>query len=153
MEESKAVFVPEMKYDKLFTALAMAQAEFGTAKKSVSGYNYKYADLEEVVKVSRPALTKNGLSVIQVIIPGVTVNGEKKPAVLKTILGHKSGQYIESNINLVFNEQGQGKAKNVLQSLGTSLTYLKRYSYAALVGVMVEDEDTDGVTPSYKYSK
>lgn len=130
---------------ELFAALAKAQSEFEIAKRNTTGYNYKYADMCELVKVSRPALSKNGLSVIQITIPGNS-GDNRSPMILKTMLCHSSGQFIESNINVVSaSENRPGKSSNLLQSLGTSLTYLKRYSYSSLIGVVVDGEDSDGV--------
>jgi hypothetical protein len=135
-------------YKELFTALAKAQSEFKVAKRNTNGYNYKYADICELVRVSRPALTKNGLSVIQLTIQGKS-GDSKTPMILKTMLCHSSGQFIESNINVVSAvNNGPSKPSNILQALGTSLTYLKRYSYSSMIGVVVDGEDSDGVTPS-----
>lgn len=129
------------KYKELFSALAKAQSEMPTAGKNTSGYNYKYADLAEIIKISRPSLTKNGLSIIQVLIPG----SEDGPALLNTMLCHSSGEYIESKVKIILQADNASKPQNKLQSLGTALTYLRRYSYSAIIGI-VTDQDTDGNT-------
>lgn len=139
------------KYKELFTALAKAQAEMPTAVKNTSGYNYKYADLAEIIKISRPSLTKNGLSVIQIIVPG----NEDNPSMLNTMLCHSSGEYIESRVKIILPQDQHGKVQNKLQALGTALTYLRRYSYSAIIGI-VTDQDSDGNTmasTSRYYSK
>jgi hypothetical protein len=110
------------------------------AEKNTSGYNYKYAGLAEIIKASRPALTKNGLSIIQVLIPG----NDDGPALLNTMLCHASGEYIESKVKIILSSDTAGKTQNKLQSLGTALTYLRRYSYSAIIGI-VTDQDTNGV--------
>lgn len=127
------------RYKELFAALAKAQSEMTIAEKNTAGYNYKYAGLAEIIKASRPALTKNGLSIIQVLIPG---NGDS-PALLNTMLCHASGEYIESKVKIILQTDTTGKPQNKLQSLGTALTYLRRYSYSAIIGI-VTDQDTDG---------
>ena len=55
---------------ELATALAKAQAEFAVAgeNKNTPYFKSAYADLMSVVQASRPSLTKNGLSVMQIII-------------------------------------------------------------------------------------
>lgn len=118
----------------LFTALAKAQAEMQTAGLSKENPYFKsrYADLAEVVRASRPSLTKHGLSVMQQIL-----TNEDGQQILYTILGHNSGQFIESRMRIV-------PPKNDIQTLGSYITYLKRYSYAALVGLVATDEDDDG---------
>ena len=118
----------------LFAALAKAQADMRTAGLSSENpyFKSKYADLAEVVRASRPSLTKNGLAIIQQIMPNP--DGQN---ILHTILGHASGQYIESRMRIL-------PAKNDIQSLGSYITYLRRYSYAAIVGLVASNEDDDG---------
>src|SRR5690606_40770672 len=56
---------------ELFTALAKAQSEMKTAGLNSQNPYFKsnYADLAEIVRGSRPCLAKNGLAVIQQILP------------------------------------------------------------------------------------
>jgi hypothetical protein len=123
---------PDLK--ELFSALAKAQSEMRTAGLSSENPYFKsrYADFAEIVRASRPALTKYGLSVIHQILPND--NGQN---VLHCILAHSSGQFISTQMRIL-------PIKNDIQSLGSCITYLKRYSYAALTGVITSDEDDDG---------
>jgi hypothetical protein len=118
--------------NELFAALAKAQASMLVADNTSANphFKHKYADLTQLVKASRPALTENGLSVIQrvVYIEGV--------AYLESILCHSSGQSISSSIAIT-------PQKNEIQSMGSYLSYLRRYSYSALVGVVTQDEEDD----------
>lgn len=120
--------------NELAAALAKAQAEMRVAALDSENPYFKsrYADFATVVKASRPALTKHGLSVVQQIIVG-----DDGQTILHTILMHASGQYMESRMRVV-------PAKNDVQTLGSCITYLKRYAYSALVGVTAADEDDDG---------
>lgn len=120
--------------NELMAALAKAQSEMRTAEIGSDNPYFKsrYADLTSIVAASRPALTKFGLAVLQEIV--LNDDGSQ---VLVTILGHSSGQYIESRMRIV-------PPKNDVQSIGSYITYLRRYSYAALVGVVAADEDDDG---------
>lgn len=120
--------------NELFSSLAKAQAEMQPAGLTSANpfFKSKYADLAEIVKASRPALTKHGLSVIQQIM----IN-EEGIHVLHTILAHSSGQWLETRMKII-------PAKNDVQTLGSYISYIRRYSYAALVGVVVGDEDDDG---------
>jgi len=119
---------------ELYTALAKAQSEMEVAELNGENPYFKsrYADLSSVVMASRPHLTKNGLSVIQQIIP--TSDGQN---ILHTRLCHASGQWVESRMRVV-------PPKNDIQTLGSYLTYLRRYTYAAIVGCVTGDEDDDG---------
>lgn len=117
----------------LTTALAKAQSEFNIAKpdKENPYFKNRYADLLSVIMATRPALTKNGLSVVQNIIH----NDDGQ--MLHTILFHTSGQYIESRMRIV-------PAKNDIQTIHSYTTYLKRIAYSSLVGVVTPGDDDDG---------
>lgn len=118
----------------LFTALSKAQSEMGTAGLNAANpfFKSRYADLAEIIKASRPALTKYGLSVSQQLI--TTDDGLN---MLVTVLGHTSGQWMESRVRIV-------PPKNDIQSLGACITYNRRFAYSSLIGVCVSDEDDDG---------
>lgn len=120
--------------DLLFTALALAQLEMegATNNKINSFYKGGYADLQEVVKVSRPHLAKNGLAVIHQIFTNTEGN-----TIMNTILTHNSGQWISSQIRIL-------PDKSDAQSIGKYITYMRRYAYAALVGVTWGEIDDDG---------
>lgn len=118
---------------ELFTAMAKAQGEMSIAHHNKENPYFKssYADLAEIVCASRPALTKNGLCVMQQIC-----QKEDGSNILHTILTHSSGQWIESTMRIL-------PSKPDVQSLQSYLTYIKRSAYASLVGVVVSDEDDD----------
>lgn len=120
--------------NELFGALAKAQLEMEIAKTDSSNpfFKSKYADLASVVKASRPFLAKNGLSVIQRVLP----NGNGS-LYLYTRLCHASGQWMESKMPIA-------PPKADIQTLGSYITYLRRYSYASTVGVVASEEDDDG---------
>ena len=118
---------------KLFEALAKAQGEMEVAKEDATNPFFKsqYADLASIIKSSRSALSKQGLSVIQRIM----ANGNGT-SYLFTRLCHVSGQWMESRMNLL-------PTKPDMQGMGSAITYAKRYAYSAMIGV-VTGEDDDG---------
>lgn len=127
--------VPAQKMAALYTALAKAQAEFLPIEKNREGQDgnrrFPYADLEEIIKKTRPALTKNGLAVIQ--LPQLVEKGH----ILITILAHQDGGTIQSEMRIP--ELGE------LKKFGGGITYLRRYAYQAVVGVTADDDlDNDG---------
>lgn len=142
--------------NELMAALAKAQGEMSAAAKDSSNpyYNSKYADLNSVWNACRDALSKHGLAVVQ------TMQNKDGQMVLETTLGHSSGQWMKSYlpINLSKSEDveldkyGKPKKKNELHLLGSALTYLRRYSLAAIVGV-APDEDDDGNSGGEVYKK
>ena len=95
-------------------------------------FKSRYADLASIVKASRPFLAKNGICVIQ-----RTVTNDSGNVFLHTRLCHSSGQWIESNMEVK-------PPKADIQTMGSYLTYLRRYMYAAVTGVVSSDEDDDG---------
>jgi hypothetical protein len=118
----------------LAAALAKAQAEMTHASKDAKNPHLKskYADLSAVIDAARPHLAKNGLSVVQVTDPG-----ELDTVVLMTQLSHASGQWVRGWYPVK-------PVKNDPQGFGSALTYARRYSYAAIVGVAASGEDDDG---------
>lgn len=118
----------------LIGALAKAQGKIITAKKDKKNPFFKsnYADLSSVWDACRSALSENGLAVVQSV-----QTLENRPMELVTTLAHASGQWIKSHMPII-------TVKNDPQSLGSALTYYRRYALAAIVGVAAADEDDDG---------
>ena len=121
---------------KLAKALVEAQAEMPRVKFDTENKFLKtgYASLGAIVEVTRPVLVKHGLAITQFV---VSLEGRIG---VRSILIHESGEYIEDTVTIV---PEQGKGLSVNQSAGVSITYLKRYSWAGILGI-VTDEDTDG---------
>ena len=118
----------------LFAALSQAQLEMPIAglNKTNPYFMMPYADLAEVITASRPALAKNGLSVMQQIL--TTDEGQ---SILNTILCHSSGQWIQSQNRIT-------PPKNDIQTLSSYIASLKRIAYGSLIGVVISEEDDDG---------
>lgn len=127
-----------MEVNELFSSLSKAQAEFKVAVKDSSNpfFKSKYATLQSIIEASRPALCKQGLSVVQQVIPH-----ENGYEYLVTMLCHSSGQWLSSSMKIA-------PTKPDVQSLGSYITYLRRYSYSSLIGVYdgAEDDDGNGAT-------
>lgn len=117
---------------KLGEALAKAQATMQEAKEDSKNPFFKsnYADLTSVWRACRKSLTDNGLSVSH---STVLQEGE---IFLVTKLIHSSGEWLGGYYPLML-------GKKDAQSMGSAMTYAKRYALAAIVGVCVEGEDDD----------
>ena len=131
------------KIDKLAAALSKAQSEMkGAEKKSVNPFfNSGYADLHTVIESSFPSLTKYGLSVIQ--------GNDSKPGefFVTTMLLHESGQWIKSRLKMPVE-------KVTAQSIGSTITYGRRYGLSAITGIGQYDDDgnaasTKGITKEH----
>ena len=51
---------------------------------------------------------------------------------------HESGQWLASECRMPYDNTG---SKNAIQSMGSAITYARRYSLSALVGVVADDDD------------
>lgn len=116
---------------KLTEALSKAQGKFLHAKKDVQNefFKKKYADLARVIDAAKEPLSANGLAVIQ-----TTDYGADGKLLLTTVLSHISGEWIKGVYPI-------NPVKNDPQGFGAAITYARRYSYSAIIGVASEDDD------------
>ncbi len=121
----------------LIAALVKAQAKITNPPRSREvvvhtrtgpGYSFKYAPLDTIIEHVRKPLTDNGLWFIQ---PLQQENGKYQ---LCTLLFHTSGQYVRSEHPLL--TEGGGN-----QAFGSALTYMRRYSLEAILGLAAQDDD------------
>ncbi|RTL01710.1 MAG: hypothetical protein EKK57_03830 [Proteobacteria bacterium] len=123
----------------LFKALANFQQEVPILHKDTQGYGYSYTDLPEILRTINPLLKKHGLGFIQ------PLNGNE----LKTVVFHyESGESIESTVII---PEDSMKGMNKYQSLGSGITYMRRYALSSFLG-LVTDKDIDGSTIEDKVS-
>lgn len=131
---------PTLKWDmspdcaSLFAALAKAQGEIHSASKSAENPHFKsrYADLDAVWDACREPLSKNGLAVIQ--MPRTWAKEEIFGVTLRALLTHASGQWISCELTMEIADLRP-------QTVGSAITYARRYTLAPLVGVAPGDDD------------
>jgi hypothetical protein len=133
MEKSESI-------GKLAEALAKAQGAIEGAKKDQSNPYFKsrYADLSSVWEACRKPLSDNGLAIVQ-----IPYNLEPETVTIETLLTHASGEWIKSIITM-------RPVKADPQGLGSCITYARRYSLAAMVGVAPEDDDGNAASQPNK---
>jgi hypothetical protein len=106
-----------------------------------AGYEYKYADLSEYLNTIRGPLSECGLALVQVI---EIKDEHPDQEFLVTMIIHESGEWIKSTFNLksqaVLSKDGRNRI-NDMQSLGSGISYLRRYAIAAICGLGQEDDD------------
>lgn len=114
---------------ELAKALVAFQAEIETVGYDAANpfFRSKYATLTNLVECSKKLLAKHGLAVSQLT---------EDDGAVTTMLVHTSGEYLYSKLSLK-------PVKDDPQGRGSCLTYARRYSYAAILG-LVSDEDDDG---------
>ena len=117
----------------LSAALSKAQAIMeGAAKDSANPFfKSKYADLSAVWDACRKPLTDNGLSVVQT---ADFMPEHPDMVCVETILCHSSGEWIRGRLAVK-------PVKPDPQSVGSCITYLRRYSLQSIVGIAPEDDD------------
>lgn len=101
--------------------------------KSGGKYTYAYADLAGVWEAGREPLGSNGLSLIQ--SPSLSASGCLE---MTTMLLHASGEWV---IGRLTNFPVPDKTP---QGVGTAITYARRYTMGAMVGVVSEEDDDGG---------
>lgn len=119
---------------ELLAALAEVQSELPTMPKSSQAYGYKYTDLDTITQTIKPILGKHGIGYMQ------SVGGLAENALtLTTRIFSKKGEYIEDTAAL---PTITSTKNNAAQTLGMSITYMRRYALCAMLGI-TSDEDVD----------
>ena len=110
------------------------QKEIKDISKDSTGYGYKYTSFDKLVQYLRPLLAKHGISFVQMPV------GDDKQVGLQTMYMHaESGEWITNSIKSPIAES---KGMNTYQSIGSAITYFRRYSLSSFVGIASE-EDVD----------
>ena len=114
----------------LFKALADFQNEVPTIHEETKGFNYTYSNLNSIFKVIKPLLKKHGLAFYQIL------DGRN---LVTTIFHVDSGEQIQGSSEI---PQVSLKGMNDYQTLGSGITYLRRYSLSTMLG-LITDKDVD----------
>jgi hypothetical protein len=119
---------------KAFTA---AQGDLTNPLKTGKSQGYHYVELDVILDLVRPVLSKHGLGITQ-----MWYESDGKD-MLETVLFHESGGSIHGKMPL---RLGNLKHGSEMQQLGAAMTYARKYAILALLG-LVGDKDDDA-TPS-----
>ncbi len=109
------------------------QVEYETAKGKTS---YRHATIDNVCDKIGPALSAHGLS-----YRWKTENLESGVIKVTCILTHRLGHCEQTSLQAIGDQSG---GKNAIQAIGSTLTYLERYSLLAACGIAVQNADDDG---------
>lgn len=117
----------------LIKSLIQAQSKFKKADKAALNPHFrsKYADFEAIVEACSSSLHDNGLCFSQ------TTRVDNGVVILTTTIFHITGQFISSDYPIM-------PIKQDPQAYGSALTYAKRYSLCAILGLVSAEEDDDG---------
>src|ERR1041384_7781223 len=119
----------------LAEALLAAQSEMPAVERDQENPHFKsqFTSLDNLLSKARPVLNRHGL----VLIQAPDMEGEQ--LVLRTIVLHCSGEKMTFSAPLT-------PAKNDPQGQGAAITYMRRYSAAAVLAI-ADQEDDDGGKP------
>src|SRR5690606_179701 len=110
-------------------------SERGGITDSGGNIRSKYALWEDIVTIITPILSRHGFSLSFRTgndASGVTVTG---------VLTHREGHSEQTSLTLPIDTSG---SKNAVQSVGSSTSYGKRYTAAALLNLRTGETDDDG---------
>ena len=121
---------------ELAKALVTAQAAMSHAAKDAKNPHFKsaYSSLASVIDAVRPHLAANGLAFVQ------KLHNSDNSVGVETVLIHESGEELSCGILYI------PVTKNDAQGLGSCVSYGKRYSLQAALGVASEDDDGNAAT-------
>lgn len=119
---------------ELSKAFAKTQKEMKQPLKDANNpfFKSKYVPLENVVEAITESASKNGLSFTQ-----YPSSDEMGNVTVGTLVMHESGEWIE------YDPIKMKPVKNDPQSIGSAITYAKRYALSAIFGI-TSDQDDDG---------
>ena len=120
---------------ELATALCKAQGEMKFAVKDAANpfFKSRYADLASVIEAVKLPFANNGISFVQ------GTDFEDTAVIIETMLMHSSGEWLSSRLKMQ-------PVKNDPQSVGSAITYGKRYGLQAIAGVPSDDDDGNAAT-------
>ena len=110
-----------------------ASASFRTKNGGQMGYSF--ASLDDVIKVARPALQKSGLSYT------FKVKQEASTVTVNCTISHGDGHSESCALSSPLDVSGQ---KNALQQIGSTISYLRRYTLCSALGIATSDDLDDG---------
>ena len=121
-----------------FMAMSKFQAEVGpiVKDKHVKYNDYWHASLGQIVRQCKEPLAKNLLSYSFEI---KEENGIKVTCISTHANGHSEKTSMEAGADT-------SGGKNTIQSKGSTITYLERYTFLARHGLVTADQDNDGNT-------
>ena len=119
---------------KIYPDLVKALSEMVSVKKDAKSFKNKYATLEAVIDTVRPIFARHNLAVTQFPIGGAdNIYG------VETRIIHVSGEWIGASSSMKV-------VKDDPQSIGSLISYLKRYQMMG--ACMMPTADDDGVAAS-----
>ena len=113
-------------------AIAAAKAEIKPVARNAIGHNSKrYADFSAYAKAIDPILSRHGLSYR-------FRSTQAERITVTCVLSHRDGYSEENSLSGPADTTG---SKNAIQAIGSTLTYLQRYTLVQALGLAAGDDD------------
>lgn len=103
--------------------------------KGGGSYGYRYADLGDTLQTVRPVLARHGLAVLQ-----HTHTDSGDSVLISTTILHRSGEWLRFDPLAL-------PAGRTAQETGSAITYGRRYTLLAALGLATEDDDGASAAP------
>ena len=103
------------------------------ARRTGDTTSYKHEDLAEIARVVTPILSEHGLS-----YRFRTSSPADGPVSVTCIISHRLGYSEENTLSAPADTSGK---KNNIQAVGSTVTYLQRYTLKAALGLAAADDD------------
>lgn len=139
-------FTHSVDIGKISAALSKAQGSYEIATKDTKNPFFKsnYADLATVIGATRKALSDNGIAVIQ----SPQGDANSRQVVITTLLVHLSGEWFRGELALPC-----PSTKWDAQTVGSAITYARRYALQSLLAIAGEDDDGNLATEAARASE
>jgi len=118
-------------------SMSAFRAECPTIAKTREAHNSKYAGLAETIDQIKPLLASNGLS------HAWKTDQDNGQVSVTCCVTHDQGHQECTTLTAGLDTSG---SKNSIQSLGSTISYLERYTLYAVLGLASGDMDNDGAT-------
>lgn len=117
--------------DKIIPAFIAFQGDMPSVPKDGTNPHFrsKYATLGAITEATRPHLAKQGLGYTQFM------SHKDGYQLIVTRIMHTSGQWMEDDGYIL------NPTKNDPQGMGSAVTYARRYTLGASLGIITEDDD------------
>ena len=119
-----------------FKAMAAFKKAPPKIMKDKKGHNSNYAGLGNVTQVISKALSEHDLTA-----SWETAQKEAGPVTVTCVLSHEHGHSERTSLTAASDTSG---SKNAIQALGSTITYLERYTLLAITGLSTHEQDDDG---------
>ena len=134
MQMQEQALAKQARSDYLY-ALSMFQSKCPKIKKLKQGHNSKYAPLEDIIEQVKSVLFECGLS--------YSFSQDQMDGLIRVSchLSHVGGH--TETVSLT-SEHDKSGGKQAIQALASAVSYLRRYTFTGVTGIVPSDEDSDG---------